>query len=52
MTEETLTWREHDDLKLRKDRANAIIYQSLSKEYRTLISSTTASVTTATANKS
>ena len=40
-TEEKLTWREREDLRLRKDRAYTIIYQSLSKEYRPLISSTT-----------
>ena len=40
-TEGKLTWREHEDLRLRKDGAYTIIYQSPSKEYRPLISSTT-----------
>ena len=40
-TEEKLTWKEHEDLKLRKFRAYTIIYQSLSKVYKPLISSTT-----------
>ena len=40
-TEEKFTWKECEDLKLRKDRAYTIIYQSLSKEFRPLISSTT-----------
>ena len=40
-TEEKLAWREHENLKLRKDRAYTIIYQFLSKEYRLFISSTT-----------
>ena len=39
VTEEKLTSRECEDLKFRKDIAYTIIYQSLSKEYKPLISS-------------
>ena len=36
-----LTWKELNDIQLRKDRAYTLIYQSLSSEYRPLISETT-----------
>ncbi|GFS68757.1 retrovirus-related Pol polyprotein from transposon TNT 1-94 [Trichonephila clavipes] len=39
--EAKLSWRDRSDLKLRKDRAFTLIYQSVSNEFKPLISSTT-----------
>ncbi|GFW27379.1 uncharacterized protein TNCV_590731 [Trichonephila clavipes] len=39
--EAKLSWRDRSDLKLRKDRAFTLIYQSVSKEFKPLISGTT-----------
>ncbi|GBM64648.1 hypothetical protein AVEN_91715-1 [Araneus ventricosus] len=38
---QVLSWREEYDLKLRKDRSNTLVYQSLSPEFKPLISQTT-----------
>ncbi|GFV23396.1 uncharacterized protein TNCV_4781081 [Trichonephila clavipes] len=39
--EAKLSWRDRSDLKLRKDRAFTLIYQSVSNEFKPLISDTT-----------